>query len=131
MNLKAELQKTKDATRVAREAAEAAVNAFYERGVLETETCLAEEVAIVCRDYVIESWGVAMDRAGVPAKFKPRRVENIFFPEDIREILNMVLLLSNSLPPKLALLMVKFQKGLERMRRLSFRQRPSPPRMPS
>ena len=55
MNLKAELQKTKDATRVAREAAEAAVNAFYERGVLETETRLAEEVAIVCRDYVTES----------------------------------------------------------------------------
>ena len=89
---------------MAREAAEAAVNTFYERGVLETETRLAEEVAIVCRDYVTESWGVAMDRAGVPADFKPRRVENIFFPEDIREILNMVppteqLLTTQARPP--------------------------------
>ena len=55
LNLKAKLQKTKDATLVAREAAEAAVNASYERGVLDTETRLAEEVAIVCRDYVTES----------------------------------------------------------------------------
>ena len=88
---------------MAREAAEATVKAFYERGVLETETRLAEEVAIVCRDYVTESWGVAMDRAGVLADFEPRRVENIFFPEDIREILNMVLateqLLTTQAPP--------------------------------
>ena len=27
-----------------------------------------------------------MDRAGVPANSELRRVENIFFPEDIREI---------------------------------------------
>ena len=55
LNLKAKLQKTKDATLVAREAAEATVNASYERGVLDTETRLVEEVAIVCRDYVTES----------------------------------------------------------------------------
>ena len=29
-----------------------------------------------------------MDRAGVPANFELRKVENIFFPEDIREIPN-------------------------------------------
>ena len=40
---------------MAREAAEAAVNTSYERGVLDTETRLAEEVAIVCKDYVMES----------------------------------------------------------------------------
>ena len=81
-----ELQKAKDATRVAREAAEAAVKASYECGVLDTETRLAKEVVVVCRDYCTESWEVAMDRAGVPTNSELRKVENIFFPEDIREI---------------------------------------------
>ena len=40
---------------MAREATEAAMNMSYERGVLDTETRLAEEVAIICRDYVTES----------------------------------------------------------------------------
>ena len=40
------------------------------------------------------------------------------------------LLLSNSLPPRLPLLMLKFQKELEWMRRLSFLWKPSPPRTP-
>ena len=51
LDLKAKLQKTKDATWVAGEAAEAAETASYESGVLDTETRLAEEVAGVCRDY--------------------------------------------------------------------------------
>ena len=55
LNLKAELQKVKEAARVAREAAKAAVNVSYKPGVLDTETCLAEEVAIVCRNYITES----------------------------------------------------------------------------
>ena len=46
LDLKAELEKEREATRVAREAAEATVSAL---------TYLAEEVAIVCRDYVLES----------------------------------------------------------------------------
>ena len=54
-DLKAELQKAKDIARVAREVAKAAVRASYERGVHDTETRLAEEVAIVCRDYYAES----------------------------------------------------------------------------
>ena len=68
---------------MAREAVEAVVSASYDRGVADTETRLAKEVAVICRDYVFESWGVAMDRAGVPADFKLRRLENIFFLEDI------------------------------------------------
>ena len=59
------------------------MSASYDRGVADMETRLAEEVAVVCRDYVSESWGVAMDRAEVPADFELRRLENIFFPEDI------------------------------------------------
>ena len=87
LDLKAELQKTMDAAWVARDAAEAAVKVAYERGVMDTEKRLMEEVAVVCRDYCAESWGVALDRAGVPANSKLRRAENVFFPEDIREIL--------------------------------------------
>ena len=59
------------------------MSASYDRGVADMETRLAEEVAVVCRDYVLESWGVAMDQAEVPADFELRRLENIFFPEDI------------------------------------------------
>ena len=83
LDLKAELQKVKDATRVAREAVEAAVKTSYERGVQDTETRLLEEVVVVCKDYYTESWGVAMDQARVLVDFELRRVENIFFPEDI------------------------------------------------
>ena len=55
LDLKAQLQKAKEAAWVAREAAEAAVKASYEHGVLDTENRLTEEVAVVCRDYGTES----------------------------------------------------------------------------
>ena len=90
LDLKAELQKLKDAARVARETAKVTVNTSYERGVANTKTQLSEEVAVVCRDYNAESWGVAMDLAGVLVDSELRRAKNIFFPEDIREILDMV-----------------------------------------
>ena len=68
---------------MAREATEAMVNKSYEGEVLDTETRLAEEVAIVCRDYVTESWVMTMDQAGVLADSELRKVENIFYLEDI------------------------------------------------
>ena len=71
---------------MAREAAEKAVAASYKRGVRDSETRLAEEVAIVCRKYITTSRGVALDRAAVPADSDLRKAENIFFPEDVREI---------------------------------------------
>ena len=83
LDLKAQLQRAEDVARVARESAEAAVKASYEREVRDTEARLTEEVAMVCKDYCTESWGVAMDRARVPANSELRRVENIFFPEEI------------------------------------------------
>ena len=52
----------------------------------DTEARLTKEVATVCRDYITMSWGVALDRAVVPADSDLRKIENIFFPEDIREI---------------------------------------------
>ena len=66
-DLKAQLLQVKEAARLAREAAEAAVATSYERGVADTEARLTEEVAAVCRDYITMSWGVALDRAAVPA----------------------------------------------------------------
>ena len=71
---------------MAREAAEAAVAASYERGVRDTEARLTEKVAVVCRDYVTVSWGVALDQAAVPADSDLRRIDNIFLPKDICEI---------------------------------------------
>ena len=56
LDLKAQLQQAEDVARVAREAAKAAVKASYERGVLDIEARLTEEVAVVYRDYYIESW---------------------------------------------------------------------------
>ena len=86
LDLKAKLSKTKEAARLAREAAEAAVAASYERGVANTEARLTEEVTTVCKGYITMSWGVALDRAAVPIDSDLRKIENIFFPEDICEI---------------------------------------------
>ena len=86
LDFKAKLQKVKDVAWVARGAAEVAVNTSYEHGVADTEARLVEEVVMVCRDYVAKSWGVAMDKAGVPANSELRKYEHIFFPEDIRQI---------------------------------------------
>ena len=85
-DLKAEPVKTKEAARLAREAAEATMAASYECGVADTEARLTEKVATVCRDYITMSWGVALDRATVSADSNLRKIENIFFPKDIREI---------------------------------------------
>ena len=75
---------------MARDAAEKAVATSYDRGVRDTEVRLTEEVATVCKDYITMSWGVALDRAAIPADSDLRKVENIFFPEDIRKIPNAV-----------------------------------------
>ena len=39
------------------------MKASYEHGVLDTENKLTKEVAIVCRDYCTESWGVVIGMA--------------------------------------------------------------------
>ena len=57
--MKAELQKAKETTRVAREVFEAA---SYERGVQEMYIRLANELAEVCRDYYKEVWAEALNR---------------------------------------------------------------------
>ena len=68
---------------MAREATEATVKASYECGVRDMEIFRAKEVALVCKDYCTESWGIVMDRVGVPVDSELKRAENIFFSEDI------------------------------------------------
>ena len=96
---------------MAREDAKATVNASYEPGVLDTETRLTEEVAIVCRNYITESWGVAMDWAEVLVDFELKRVESIFFLVDILEILDMVPSTEQLLPTQTHLADAKVPKG--------------------
>ena len=55
LDLKVQLQQAKEAALVAREAIEAAVKASYEHGVLDTETRLTEEVAMVYLHQVLGS----------------------------------------------------------------------------
>ena len=86
LSLKAELQKAKDKAQAIREVVEATEMAAYERGVVETEQRLAEEVAEVCKDYYTITWNEALNSAGVPANFKLRKVENMFYPKHIREV---------------------------------------------
>ena len=90
MDLKAELQKVKDAAKeaaqVAKKATKAAKRAFYEHRVEDTENKLAEEVAGVCRDYYTETWIEALNSAGVPADSELRKAESIIFPKHIREV---------------------------------------------
>ena len=97
---------------MAKEASEAMETASYERGVLETETRLAEEMAGVCRDYCVEIWVEALNWAGVPVDSELRRAENIFFLEDIREV-------PGTLPPPIA-------NPLPPLEQLSTIQAPSP-----
>ena len=54
LDLKAELQKAKEAARVAKEVSEAAEMASYKCGVQEMKIRLADELAEVCRDYCKE-----------------------------------------------------------------------------
>ena len=51
MELKADLQKAKEATHLAKKATEAEKQASYLLGVDETQVKLIEELAEVCRDY--------------------------------------------------------------------------------
>ena len=51
LSLKAKLGKAKAEAQVIQEATQAAERVAYERGILETEQRLSEEVTKVCRDY--------------------------------------------------------------------------------
>ena len=50
MDLKAELEKAKEAAWVAKATADTSKQKFYDLGVQETKACLTEELTEVCRD---------------------------------------------------------------------------------
>ena len=70
---------------MAQDAAKAAETAAYERGVLETEARLTAKVTVVCREYCAETYNQALDRARIPVDSELRRVDQVYYPEDIRE----------------------------------------------
>ena len=77
LDLKAKLQKVEEELKVAQEAATAAENSAYERGVLETEARLTAEVIVVCREYCAETYNEALDRVGIPADSDLRRADQM------------------------------------------------------
>ena len=92
LDLKAALQKAQDEMRrvkeeaqLIREAAEAEKKAHHQLGVQETEVRLSEEIPEVCREYCSISWAHTLDATGVPADSALRLLENIFYPQEIRE----------------------------------------------
>lgn len=85
MALKAKLGKAKEAARVAKAAAKASEQKFYELGVQTTKACLNEELAEVCKDYCQEVWTEVLILAGVPAALEWRRAKNVYYPSDLRK----------------------------------------------
>ena len=67
MNLKAELEKPKEAAQVAKAAADALEQKFYDLGVQETKAHLTEELVEVCREFCQKMWIEALNLVGVPA----------------------------------------------------------------
>ena len=70
---------------MAQEAATVAETSAYEHGVLETEARLTVEVTVVCRKYYAETYNQALDQAGIPADSDLRRVDQVYYPEDLRK----------------------------------------------
>ena len=85
LDLQSKLQKPEEALKSAQEVAAVAETSAYERGVLETETRLTAEVTAVCREYCAETYNQALDQAGIPADSDLRRVDQVYYPEDLRK----------------------------------------------
>ena len=85
LDLQSKLLRAKEALKVAQKAAIAAETLAYERGVLETETRLTAEVTAACKEYCVEKYSQALDRAGIPADSDLKRKDQVYYPEDLRE----------------------------------------------
>ena len=70
---------------MAQEAATAVETSAYKRGVLETEARLTAEVIAVCREYCVEMYNQALDWAGIPTDSNLRRIDQVYYPDDLRE----------------------------------------------
>ena len=85
LDLKSKLQKAEKALKVAQEAATAAETSAYKCGVLETEARLTIEVTTVYREYCAETYNQALDLAGILADSDLRRMDQVYYPEDLKE----------------------------------------------
>ena len=85
LDLQTKLKGAEEALKVAQEAATAAETLAYERGVQETETRLTAEVTAVCREYCDETYSQALDWAGIPTNSDLRRMDQVYYLEDLRE----------------------------------------------
>ena len=56
----------------------------YDVRVAKIEETLRAEVPAVCRIYCTQTWDEALNRAGVEAFFELGKLENIYYPSDIR-----------------------------------------------
>ena len=86
LDLKVVLQKAKEETQLAKEAAEVEKRAAYQLGMEETQVRIVEELSEVCRDYYSVTWDKVLNVAGVPADSAWRLPENVFYPPEIREV---------------------------------------------
>ena len=85
LQLRAELQKAKEATQLANEAVEAEKQASYTLSVEETQATLIEELAKVCKDYCMATWAEALNLARVPIDLKWKQPGNVYYHSEIRE----------------------------------------------
>ena len=85
-DLRAELQRVKEAAQLAKEVVEAEKQASYQLVVEETQVRLAEELSVVCRDYCNVSWNKALDVAGVPVDSEWRQPRHRNYHPEIRKI---------------------------------------------
>ena len=72
LDLRAELQKVREAAQLAKEAAEAEKQAAYTLCVEETQARLTEELAEACKDYCVAIWAETLNIARVLADLEWR-----------------------------------------------------------
>ena len=78
-----ELEKAKEATWAAQVVVDALGQKFYDLGVQETEARLTEELVGFYMDYCQEVSTEALNLVGVPTALEWRRVENVYYPQDL------------------------------------------------
>ena len=77
---------------------------------METEARLTDEVTAVCREYCVETYNQALDRVGIPADCNLRKVDQVYYPEDLRE--------NTTTPPPLATLLFLLLNNLSPLKNL-------------
>ena len=85
LDLKAKLQKAEEALKVAQEDAKATETSVYECEVLEMKARLTAERTVVCKEYCAKTYNQALDRAGIPTDSDLRRMDQVYYPKDLRE----------------------------------------------